>query len=167
MTLQIATMQERDIPGIQHVAKVTWHHTYRGIIPAETQEKFLSNNYSDHAMKHRMNHSLVVVAKENQTCVGFLNLQSAGNVAAELAALYVLPEHQGRGAGSLLLKTGIEMLKVQTVYVSVEKENKIGKRFYDAKGYVLLEERQEHVQGTIFNILRMKWTASGGKSSAR
>lgn len=161
VTLQIATMQQYDIPGIQHVAKVTWSHTYKGIIPEETQEKFLRTNYSDHAMKHRMNHSLVLIAKEHQKCVGFLNLQSIDNVEAELTALYVLPEYQGRGAGSLLLETGIKMLNVRTVYVSVERENEIGKRFYDAKGYVLLEERQENFQGIAFHILRMKWTASG------
>lgn len=39
MNYTIRQMQLEDIPQVQHVAKTSWNHTYRGIIPIEIQEK--------------------------------------------------------------------------------------------------------------------------------
>ncbi|SEC40732.1 GNAT family N-acetyltransferase [Paenibacillus sp. GP183] len=147
-----------DIPMLQQVAKTTWNKTYEGIIPSHIQEAFLQRNYSETAMKNRMDRSVVFVADIAGKIKGFANFfRSKEHVEeAELGAIYILPEKQSQGIGSQLLNAGIEELSgIKSLFVVVERENTIGKRFYASKGFVTLNEFEEQLDGHTLKSLKM------------
>ena len=65
--------------------------------------------YSEESLKHRMETGVFLVAVQGGEVVGFADFDpdtgQSGEV--ELAAIYVLPEMQGRGVGTRLLEAGI------------------------------------------------------------
>ncbi|WP_026675232.1 GNAT family N-acetyltransferase [Alkalihalobacterium bogoriense] len=157
MKVTVRKMVHEDIKQVQDVAKTTWHDTYEGVIPIEVQNNFLSSAYSDEGMRHRLERSFLYVAEVDEQIVGFANfspVKKDGKV--ELGAIYLYPEFQGNGIGSALLQHGIKELEgIKEIYINVEKDNKIGKAFYDAKGFEIISEFDDNFGGYTFNTVRM------------
>ncbi|MGJ7034924.1 GNAT family N-acetyltransferase [Anoxybacillus eryuanensis] len=156
MAYVIRKMKQEDIKQVQYIAKITWNATYEGIIPSGVQENFLKLAYSDEQMKQRLQHSTFFVAEVGDNIAGFSNFSSIredGEV--ELWAIYVHPEQQGRGIGSALLQKGIQIDGVNKIYVNVEKDNQIGKTFYEAKGFEVVKEFDEEFDGHMLKTIRM------------
>lgn len=157
MTLFIRNMTVNDIKQVQDVAKVSWNATYNGIIPTEVQENFLRTAYSDVILQKRLERSQIYVAVLNDKIVGFVNLSFVREDGiVELSAIYVYPEFQGQGVGSALLKEGIKhAYGLKEVYINVEKDNVIGRRFYEAKKFEFVKEFEEDFDGHILKTVRM------------
>ncbi|MBT2218600.1 GNAT family N-acetyltransferase [Virgibacillus dakarensis] len=157
MDYVIRSMQKEDIPYVQHVAKTSWNSTYEGIIPRKVQENFLQAAYNDDRMEMRLQRSFLYVAKVDGKIAGFVKFSPVNEEGkAELGAIYLLPAHQGNGIGSALLKRGIEELEnFKEVYISVEKDNEIGKSFYLAKGFKIISEFEDNFDGHILKTIRM------------
>lgn len=153
----IRTMHVEDIPQVQDVAKKSWNATYEGIIPFEIQEKFLKVAYNNDRMKQRLERSFLFVAEIDSNVVGFANFSPVNDEGkAELGAIYLYPEYQGKGIGSALLQKGINELEgVEEIYINVERDNEIGKSFYDAKGFQVLKEFDDDFEGHILKTVRM------------
>ena len=153
----IRTMHIEDIPQVQDVAKKSWNATYEGIIPFEIQEKFLKVAYNDDRMKQRLERSFLFVAEIDSNVVGFANFSPVNDEGkAELGAIYLYPEYQGKGIGSALLQKGINELEgVEEIYINVERDNEIGKSFYDAKGFRVLKELDDDFEGHTLKTVRM------------
>lgn len=155
-------MEERDFPAVEKVANDSWAFTYEGIIPKKVQQMFLSKAYSAVMLKVRMERSHFYVAELDGKIVGFANfstLKEGGIV--ELAAIYLLPDVQGQGIGTKLLEHGIKQLEnVKEVHLSVEKENRIGRSFYEAKGFEVYDEYEEAIFDVIVHTVRMKLVVS-------
>ncbi|WP_018348636.1 GNAT family N-acetyltransferase [Longispora albida] len=99
---EIRPARPDDAGAITHVQRTTWEATYTAWIPdvvAAFDPDVTSANWattiSDPA-------ELVAVATRGGTVIGYAWSTPAG-AGAELAALYVLPEEQGGGAGRLLV----------------------------------------------------------------
>lgn len=150
--------ENKDLKSIQQVARVSWNTTYEGIIPREVQDNFLKTAYSDEMMERRLKHSLLLVAEVEGKIVGFANFSPVrDNGDVELGAIYLYPASQGMGLGTALLQKGIEELEgVKKIYINVEKENEIGKRFYDAKGFKIVSEFDDDFDGHILKTVRME-----------
>lgn len=153
----IRTMHVEDIPQVQDVAKKSWNATYEGIIPFKIQEKFLKVAYNNDRMKQRLERSFLFVAEIDSNVVGFANFSPVNEEGkAELGAIYLYPEYQGKGIGSALLQKGINELEgVEEIYINVERDNEIGKSFYDAKGFQVLKEFDDDFEGHILKTVRM------------
>lgn len=149
MDYQVRIMEERDIEQVQQVAKLSWHNTYEGIIPAAVQEQFLKSAYSRDMMIRRLNVSSLYVAETQGRIVGFANfslVKEGGDM--ELGAIYLMPDHQGNGAGSALLKVGInQAISAKRIFINVEKDNRTGVRFYEAKGFDFVSEFEDDLEG--------------------
>lgn len=158
LKLIIRKMTQEDIVKIQDIARKSWHATYEGIIPPHIQENFLNVAYSDQMMERRLNHSLIYVAEVNQQAVGFANYSPINeNDEVELAAIYIYPDFQGAGVGTALLQKGInEIDRIKAILIDVEKENKIGTTFYNAKGFKVIEEFDDDFDGHLLKTVRMK-----------
>lgn len=157
MKCTIRNMNKEDINQVQTVAKTSWNSTYEGIIPLELQERFLNTAYSDEMMVKRLNGSSLYVAEIGGEIVGFANFSPVReNREVELGAIYLLPEYQGKGIGTALLQEGIKNVNgAKSVKISVEKENKSGTNFYHAKGFEVLSEFDDNLEGHITKMLRM------------
>jgi ribosomal protein S18 acetylase RimI-like enzyme len=147
-----------DISDIQRIARVTWNHTYEGIISKEAQDDFLKNTYSQESMVQRVQSSLLLVAEVENKVVGFANFSTVNpeNNSATLGAIYIYPRFQNRKIGSLLLEKGLKELSGATIIiVDVEKDNNIGKTFYDSKGFIVEREYTEEFFGHKINTIQM------------
>ncbi|CEG26172.1 GNAT family N-acetyltransferase [Bacillus sp. B-jedd] len=157
MEYTIRNMRIEDTKQVQQVAKTSWNATYEGIIPAEIQKSFLNSAYSDEMMKRRMEYSLMLVAEVAGEIVGFANyskVKEGGKV--ELAAIYLYPECQGKGIGTALLNEGIAKLEgIKELYINVERDNLIGRTFYEAKGFTVIGEFDDDFDGHILKTVRM------------
>ncbi|MGM0840124.1 MAG: GNAT family N-acetyltransferase [Bacillota bacterium] len=157
MEYSIRKMEKKDINQVQEVAKTSWNTTYEGIIPLEIQESFLTSAYSDEMMLKRLAISSLYVAEKNGKIVGFANfspVKEEGEV--ELGAIYLYKEYQGEGIGTALLQEGIKELNgARSVYISVEKENETGTNFYRAKGFTVVSEFDDDLEGHITKMYRM------------
>ncbi|MBD8036703.1 GNAT family N-acetyltransferase [Solibacillus sp. A46] len=157
MDFTIRKMQSEDIKQVQDVAKTSWNATYEGIIPLEVQEKFLKTAYSNERMQQRLEQSFLFVGERAGKIVGFANFSPVREDGkAELGAIYLYPEEQGKGIGSALLQQGIDNLDgIKEIYINVEKDNKIGKTFYEAKGFDVVKEFDDEFDGHILKTVRM------------
>lgn len=157
MGFVIRKMKEEDIKQVQLVAKTSWNYTYDGIIPLEIQENFLKSAYNDAMMHRRLERTIIFIAEVDEKIVGFANyspVKDEGKV--ELAAIYLYPEYQGKGLGTSLLEEGINNLEgVNEIFINVEKENKIGTTFYEAKGFKVVSEFDDDFDGHILKTVRM------------
>ncbi|MGG4013203.1 N-acetyltransferase family protein [Bacillus smithii] len=153
----IRKMEKEDIEQVQQVAKRSWNDTYEGIIPHKIQESFLRSAYHDEMMLRRLEQSFIFVSEANGKVVGFANFSPVKeNGTTELLAIYLLPEYQGKGIGTALLKEGIKNLTgAKKVFVDVEKENQIGTNFYKAKGFEIVSEFDDDFDGHILKTVRM------------
>lgn len=157
MELKVRKMGPNDIQQVQDVAKTSWNATYNGIIPIVVQESFLTSAYNNEMMLRRLERSHVFVAEFDEKIVGFANfsfVREDGEV--ELSAIYLYPEYQGKGIGSALLQEGIKNSQgVKEVYINVEKDNEIGRRFYEAKKFEIVKEFDDNFDGHILKTIRM------------
>jgi ribosomal protein S18 acetylase RimI-like enzyme len=125
-----------DVREIQRVVRTTWDHAYKESIPDGVRKEFVSQAYSTDSLRHRMEANVFLVASHNDSVVGFADFRSRSTTEAELAAIYVLPEMQGRGIGSRLLKAGIGRFPLsKSLVLQVEKDNMRARRFYEAHGF--------------------------------
>jgi len=145
-----------DIPEIQQIAKETWHHTYEGLIPRQIQDEFIDSAYSDKNMPLRVEKTILLVAVLNEKVLGFSNFFLKNQQQAELGAIYIYPQEQGKGIGTKLLDAGIkELNSISELFVEVERGNKAGEDFYEAKGFNLVEEYDENFYGHMLKTKRM------------
>jgi ribosomal protein S18 acetylase RimI-like enzyme len=127
-----------DLGAVQEVARITWAETYRGIIPEDELTSFVERAYSEKSLEHRMETGVFLVAVVGGEVVGFADFDpepgKSGEV--ELAAIYVLPEMQGRGVGTRLLEAGIGRFgSAGSLTLRVARDNLGGRRFYEARGF--------------------------------
>ncbi|MGM8212076.1 GNAT family N-acetyltransferase [Virgibacillus sp. W0430] len=160
MGITIRRMRKSDIKSVQSVAKESWATTYKNSIPVHIQEKFLQSAYNDSMMIRRMELSLFLVAevKEQERIIGYANfspVRAGGKV--ELSAIYILAAYQGRGTGSALFDEGIKILgaDIKEIYLNVEAQNNIGKSFYLKKGFEVIQQFKEELDGHYLTNLRM------------
>lgn len=160
MKFLIRKMKQDDILEVQYVAETSWHATYEGIIPRKIQDNFLKHAYSEKMLKQRIEISTIIVAEVGGKVVGFANFSSVSNEGvAELGTIYLLPEYQGNSIGTALLKKGITYLsEVKKIFINVEKDNEIGKKFYKAKGFEMISTFDENFDGHILKTIRMELT---------
>lgn len=155
--MMIRRMTVEDIPQVQHVARKSWHHTYDGIIPRHIQDNFLATAYNDENMVRRVERSHAFVAVIEDEVVGFTNFSYVkDNGKSELAAIYLLPEAQGKGLGTKLLEQGFALPSVQAIELSVEKDNASGMNFYIAKGFRQIDAYKEDFAGHELDTVRMR-----------
>lgn len=150
-------MTIEDIPQVQHVARTSWHHTYEGIIPRHIQDNFLANAYNNENMVRRVERSHAFVALEDEEIVGFANFSYVNDDGkSELAAIYFLPEAQGKGLGTKLLEQGFKLPNVRAIELNVKKDNALGMNFYLSKGFKQIDSFKEDYEGDERETVRMR-----------
>jgi len=104
-------------------------------VTEETQREFVERAYSDESLRQRMARGAFLVAVVQGEVVGFVDLSAEGS-GVEVAALYVLPEHHGRGVGTRLLEEGlVRFPNAERCVLEVVRENATARRFYEARGF--------------------------------
>lgn len=156
MNILIRKMKQDDIVAVQNIAVESWHATYEGIIPRTIQDSFLEQAYSSSMLQKRCAKTPFYVAELDGQVVGFANFSNkTEDASVELAAIYLASFIQNQGIGSKLLQYGIQTLQPKMVTINVESDNTIGKTFYVAKGFKIIDEFDEDFDGHILKTTRM------------
>jgi ribosomal protein S18 acetylase RimI-like enzyme len=139
-----------DIPAIRAVAAVTWRATYAGLIAAPDIEWFLERAYSEAQIARTLDwlSDGYLVATDEESVVGYAMAGPDREGAAEVWAIYVLPDYQGKGVGHALWERATAHLWAGG-YVEctlwVVAGNTAARRFYERHGAVAVGERLDEV----------------------
>src|SRR5699024_11378941 len=101
MNIYIRTLTKNDIKNVQEVVTLSWHDTYKQIIPLDILKRFLNVTYSEDALMERIHNSHFFIAEKDNQIVGVANfslLDASGKV--ELGASYLHPDFKTRGVGT-------------------------------------------------------------------
>lgn len=148
-----------DIDIIRKIATESWHSTYEGIIPIEIQNKFLNKFYSEEFLIRRINKSDFSVVLCEDCIVGFINFFiHHEDKTALLTALYLLPQFQNQGLGTLLFNEYLKEYKqsIREINVEVEKENISAINFYKKNNFVIEEEYTDDFFDFPLKTIKMK-----------
>jgi len=137
-----------DARAIAQVHAETWREAYEHVFGAERLasvtidarlaqwERILAAGQSD------------VFVAATDGIVGFVSTGDSrdADAEAELFAIYVLPRAWGTGAGSALMRAGIEAMRLRAsgdAVLWVLDDNPRARRFYEREGWTLDGERKE------------------------
>jgi putative acetyltransferase len=90
------------------------------------------------------------VFEKNNAVIGFISM-----IENEIAGLFVYPDQQSKGIGTLLVNFVGDLHK--ELEVEVFKNNKIGRSFYDKYGFKMMKEYFHEESKQI--LLRMKFSS--------
>lgn len=141
-----------DAPALTRVHILTWQTAYAGIIPDPVLAA-LDDQYEQRVARTRQRladgggpFTTVVATADDDSVVGFAVYgayrhedDTLDPVDGEVLAIYVHPEHQGRGAGRALMDTAVAALRTAgrgAIRLWVLEENHPARRFYERYGLV-------------------------------
>jgi L-amino acid N-acyltransferase YncA len=154
----IRKMQNQDLDSVEKVAKLTWRHTYKGIMTEEFLEEFIKMAYSKKAINSRARDTVFYVVEEEKEVVGFINYfpHFFGYNQSVLAAIYVEPNFQRRGLGTQLIEHVLQEFPQNTkLYADIERDNKIGREFFESKGFIFNKNIEEKIGDHPINRVRV------------
>lgn len=138
-----------DVADIASIHVKSWHAAYVGLLP----ESYI-NNKNSLTEKIKMWQQLIVHPNVNVWIaydvrhhhLGFIGCFAENN-NYEITTLYVLPDYQGLGIGSKLMKTSLQDILDATLnarfYLWVLKTNAAAIRFYKKLGFIENGENSE------------------------
>jgi GNAT superfamily N-acetyltransferase len=151
-------MAASDYAEVRGIARKTWADTYAGVIPEDVQKEFVERVYSDDMLAWRAGRGMFLVAEEGGSIVGFadFNRPFDDDRIVSLAAIYILPGEQRKGAGSMLLEEGIRLAPdANRLVVRFERGNHVARSFYERRGFERVGESEEDFLGHPSRMVEM------------
>jgi ribosomal protein S18 acetylase RimI-like enzyme len=134
----VRTASERDLAAVKTLLAETWHATYDGIYGVERVDEITSDWHSLESLKARLSkpHSEFILCEGENGIAGMAFASQTDPGFVMLRQLYVLPNAQKNGVGSLLLDEIIAAFPDgKSLRVEVEAANAGALAFYQAKGF--------------------------------
>jgi ribosomal protein S18 acetylase RimI-like enzyme len=144
-----------DADAIERVRTDTWRDAYRGLMPDGLLDGLGYDATRRRALMAAMRpEQFVLVAEEDGAvagfCIGGPSRTPDDPFSGEVYAIYVLPEHQGRGAGRALLEAATKELQGRghrSMIIWVLRENAPSRRFYERMGGVHVRDEERELEG--------------------
>lgn len=135
----VRTAGERDLEAIKALLAETWQATYTAIYGARRVDAITAQWHSVSSLKTQLTHphSEFLVADDGVSIAGmaFAAATDGDSRVVWLRQLYVLPQRQGEGIGTMLLDEVERCFpEARTLRLEVEKENVSALGFYRARG---------------------------------
>ena len=167
-----------DADAIERVRTDTWRHAYRGLMPDSLLDALGYDATRRRALMSALpGHQFVLVAEDDGAVVGFCiggrSRPPEERFRGEVYAIYVFPEHHGRGIGRALLEAAAKELADRgfgSMIIWVLRENAPSRRFYERMGGVHLRDEDRELQGARITESGYGWediSRSFGGSSGR
>lgn len=131
-----------DAPALAEVNRAAWQGAYAGLF----SERFLSERFSGaedrfaSLLSRSPDYLSLWVAQADDAPVGFVCVRPEGRSedleGSELTSIYIHPDYQRMGAGSLLLSAALRESEGRpSLYLWVFERNLAALSFYHAKGF--------------------------------
>ena len=162
----IREMTTEDIAHVQHIARITHHDTYNGILSEERQAHFIERTYSNAMMNKQLEKTLCLIAECEQAPVGFASFTKVDNDGdSELTAMYVLPTHNECAHKQQLLNAALDVLDHGLqLFAYVNKCNSDECIFFEKQGFQLLDTFHETFEGCVIETAQYVYKMSPKKS---
>ena len=154
----------QDADAIAHVHVQSWRTTYKPIIPDEYLAGLDEKKWAVQWKEWLDRDIRVYVVELNNEVVGFVSggiLREKGHSDhAELYAIYLLAQAQGRGLGKVLVKTLSNALMsdgFRTMLVWVLEQNP-ATCFYEHLGAIRVLEKEIEIGGANLREIAFEWT---------
>lgn len=144
----IRDAEAEDAEEIHDMALKSWKDTYSHILSEKAIEEVIDDWYSVENLREQTEHPIFYVAEADGEVVGFVHA-TVEEGKATLHRIYLKPENQGEGIGSELYEKEEKDIKKEADAVELEvlAENQKGRRFYEKKGYEMVEEEDVELKG--------------------
>jgi ribosomal protein S18 acetylase RimI-like enzyme len=135
-----------DIPDVRRIGWETWKATYGRFIPEEDLRAYHDEHYSVEALTRNFHRSSTrgYVALLGGKPAGYMIMSFNGKAGrCNVASIYVLPESQGHGLGSMLMQEAFRAAreaKYDRVWLGVMSENALTITWYRSLGFAFVEE---------------------------
>ncbi|HKX28220.1 MAG TPA: GNAT family N-acetyltransferase [Blastocatellia bacterium] len=154
-----------DCPAVAAVHVRSWRESFAGIVPpsfldritVERRTEAFARRFSDDSYR------MYVAEAAGAGLIGFADFgeprDDLDGYEAELYAIYLLPEYQGRGVGGRLFRLVIEALVEsgkRSVYL-LALEVSPYRPFYEKMGGRVIESSRKELEGMVFNVLAYGW----------
>jgi len=140
----IRAATEGDIPLLCDLARRIWRECYPGIITPEQIEFMLGWMYSEGEIRRQLVAGVPwEIAELDGEPVGYSSWQREEDGRVKISKLYVLPQHQRRGLGRLMLERICEQargLGAHEVWLQVNKRNERAIGAYLKAGFHIARE---------------------------
>jgi ribosomal protein S18 acetylase RimI-like enzyme len=144
-----------DADAIERVRTDTWRDAYRGLMPDSLLDRLDYDATRRRALMSVLPpHQFVLVAEHEGEVVGFCiggrSRTPDDRFRGEVYAIYVLPEHHGRGIGRSLLEAAARELlgrDLRSMMIWVLRENAPSRRFYERMGGHLIRDEERELDG--------------------
>ncbi|MEJ8571828.1 GNAT family N-acetyltransferase [Microbaculum marinum] len=135
----VRTAGARDLVAIRELLVETWHATYDGIYGADRVTAITDEWHSQAALEARLHRPSTefIVADDGATLAGVAFAgASADGGQVTLHQLYVCPDRQGQGIGTMLLAEILDSYPdAKSIRLEVELDNAAAVAFYVARGF--------------------------------
>jgi ribosomal protein S18 acetylase RimI-like enzyme len=134
----VRTASERDLHAVQKLLRETWHATYDTIYGVERVNAITSDWHSMESLKARLTkpHSEFIVCESESGIAGMAFASQSDPDFVMLYQLYVRPNEQKHGIGSLLLDEIMTAFPDgKSLRLEVEAANTGALAFYKSKGF--------------------------------
>jgi ribosomal protein S18 acetylase RimI-like enzyme len=166
--MRVLAADRSDAAAIAQVQVDTWRTTYTGLMPdavlARLSYERSAQNWRSTLESPNTRTRLFVVTDEGDGVFGFAATgpERTGSLgfSGEIYALYVLPAHQGQGAGRALVRASAEYLvsqDTQDMLIWVLRDNASGRGFYQAIGGQAVAERDVDIGGASLAEVGYGW----------
>ena len=154
-----------DVPRLVELARRSWLSAFGQTVPfALISQWVLADRETSWYQRHWPE---MLVMDDDGTVIGLVQAKGA-----EINGLWVHPDHQGTGAGTLLLKAGEEIIRgagYDRAWLVCSEFNRKALAFYERRGYVVTQRDHEvHPCGVAEEMVRLEsLLAVGGTRSER
>lgn len=141
--LQIKIATKEDLKTVIDLANKIWPISFKNILSESQIKNMLEKIYSIENLTYEMeklNH-VFWIAVDGDEPLGYVSAYEENN-NIWIKKLYILPEKQGKGYGSHLIKVAVNHFKnIKAVCLFVNSENKSAQIFYKAKGFDVIDTK--------------------------
>jgi ribosomal protein S18 acetylase RimI-like enzyme len=142
--LGIRNATTTDIPLLRELCLQVWPQTYAAILSPAQIAYMLELMYSPESLTTEMQQGVqFLLCHDDHAAIGFAAFRALTNTTYKLDKLYVLAEHQGKGAGRFIIDhivAHITQLGAQSLELQVNKHN-AAKQFYERNGFHVAYEK--------------------------
>ncbi len=158
-----------DAAGISLVQIISWHDTYRNIVPEDFLHGMNPERNAERWTRWLTPHpegrkgQFILVAEVEERVIGFVSggkeREAREDYDAEVYALYLMPEYKGKGIGRALLRAVAERLHREghrSLMVWVLAANP-GRRFYHRMGGTEIDRKMIEIGGATLQEVACGW----------
>lgn len=142
-----------DIDTIHAMAHTIWPPTFGDILSAEQINYMLNLIYSKLSLQSQVEQGhIFLLAEEHGNPIAYADYSFLKNTIYKLNKIYILPSHQGKGIGRLLVEYIIQAIKKEnatSLLLNVNRYNK-AKGMYERLGFKVIGEEDIDIGNGFF-----------------